>query len=155
MKVGQCLAPIPVLCTGLLLITFALRVIKLIRSFARLWADRKVRKLYRDWIPPLDRALNRFLARSQRVGPGSPSSDLTGHWVAADILCMYVGFLLVLAALIATVGVSELPRIAQISPLAEPTAATFICVLWVMADFFYREALQLRSEVMGSPMLAN
>jgi hypothetical protein len=39
------------------------------------------------------------------------------------------------------------------SPFAEPAAALFVCLLWAMADFFYKEALVIRSEVTGMPAL--
>ena len=146
---------------GIGAIRLALALIKLVRSAAEIWANQKVRRFFRDCkggVKLLSNPLFKLLLlleepRHRRVVPGSPLSARIWHWVEAGILCVYVAFLLTLAAVIATVAAFAVPNMTELNPLAEPTAALFVCLLWVVADFFYKEALVLRSEVTGLPAL--
>jgi hypothetical protein len=148
---------------GIGAIHLALALIKLVRTTAEIWANRKVRRFFRDCkggVKLLWNSLFKLLLlllleqpRHRRVVPGSPLSARIWHWVGAGILCVYVAFLLTLAAVIATVAAFAVPSMTELNPIAEPTAVLFVCLLWVVADFFYKEALILRSEVTGLPAL--
>lgn len=146
---------------GIGAIRLALALIKLVRSAAEIWSNQKVRRFFKDCTGGVNVLLNPLFElllllqqpRCRSVVPGSPLSARIWHWVAAGILCVYVAFLLTLAAVIATVAAFAVPNMTELNPLAEPTAALFVCLLWVVADFFYREALVLRSEVTGFPVL--
>jgi hypothetical protein len=129
----------------------ALLLVKLVRSLARMWADRQVRRMLHDIASRVTTLLDRVPTRQRHVFPGSPRSARLTHWLEAAILCIYVGYFLVAAAAIATLAVSKLPHIMELNPLAEPAAAAFICLFWFIADFFYKEALRFRSEVTGLP----
>ena len=147
--------------SGIGAIHLALALIKLVRSAAETWTNQKVRRFFRDCTAGVRLLLNSLFEllllleqpRHRQVVPGSPLSARIWHWVGAGILCVYVAFLLTLAGVIATVAAFAVPNMTELNPLAEPTAVLFVCLLWVVADFFYKEALVLRSEVTGLPVL--
>ena len=136
---------IPTIGIGLISIRF-------IRRFADLWANKNVRRLFRDGASGLRWLVDHVPTRERTVVAGSPLSTRLWHWAEAGALCIYVAFLLTLAAVIATVAAFALVHMKEIDPIAEMTAGLFICLLLVVADFFYKEALALRSEVTGLPV---
>jgi hypothetical protein len=131
--------------TFIAIIRAALLLIKFIRKLAQLWTDRKVHTLFRDWTSPIVMWVHRFFHRQRRIKPINLRPGRLWRWVEAGMLCTYVGYFLVLAAAIATVAVFGLAHPTKLSPLAEPSAAAFIGLLWMLAKFFYEEALLVRT----------
>ena len=137
-----------------------LSVIQIIRALiqlthiaVRLCTDPKTRRVFCKCRSLLERVLDSMPARQRRVFPGSPLRDRLSQWTEAGILCLFVGYLLTLAAAIASLWAAALPHISQLNPMAEPTALFFVFLLLYAARYFYKEALVLRSEVTGQPAL--
>ena len=137
-------------------------LIKFVRSAAKMWADRDVHRLFRDCAggvrrvllnPPSKMLLRLHQPHRRRAIPARPLAARICQWVDAGILCAYVAVLLTIAATVATVATFAVPHMAELNPLAEPTAVLFVLLVCVVADFFYKEALILRSEVTGLPAL--
>jgi hypothetical protein len=134
-------------------IRLAVELIKLIKSIAGMCADENVRRFARRALIGVRHALDSIPTHRRLVVPGSPLTTRLGHWIEAALMCVYVAFMLTVAAVIATVATLALPHWTRLNPLAEPTAFFFIWIVWIAAEFFYKSALVLRSELTGVPML--